>query len=550
MAPPITFITRAHQEMRTLLFFPPRLPRPGQQRTPRVGLRTKRGGSFFSVTRPLQPCYAPGVYKPLNALKVVPAPLPAPSAKAMGMATKGEEDFSLVPQGPVFLPSVVDPSRGQEKAQMGEKGLDVGLHKNTGVTIHQRGGGGFLRNGGSPFLPLEKVRGKEQMQFVGQKRGDWFCKSVFPPSLALFSPLKNSANPLSPPNPGVETARGVQEPQRGESPRSILVSPFFSTPRGTLPGGYRGLENQKGKHQALTGYSFLSHLLLSLFSQNKSVYRFLDKNFSQHPLGKAFYLETRELQHHQSTWKDAAFICFGNSSLSQKEEKGRGFLSPPRKGGETLHQQRVIDGCASTMQPGPSGHFAPLAEGHQAQPVFERKDDWFWNKMQTRPHPVFPAHLGVPGGEQAKNARSTAETLSKRDGNRRIAPVKNHLESFLFQQGKQKCKVHYLVCPSAQQNPFFLATQIVSSLEERVPFRRLKHRLMRECIKDTRIKGVRICCSGRVATRSKKAQKARSESIQWGQTSLNVFSDFVHFANKSALTPFGKIGVKVWICYK
>lgn len=63
------------------------------------------------------------------------------------------------------------------------------------------------------------------------------------------------------------------------------------------------------------------------------------------------------------------------------------------------------------------------------------------------------------------------------------------------------------------------------------------------------VKGVRIACSGRVASRSKKAQKARRESIQWGETSLNVFSESVYFAGKSAQTTFGKIGVKVWICY-
>ena len=129
-------------------------------------------------------------------------------------------------------------------------------------------------------------------------------------------------------------------------------------------------------------------------------------------------------------------------------------------------------------------------------------------------------------------------------------PWKNHLEQSILAQTHSRSKVHYLMCPSVHQNPLFLATQVVFSLEERIPFRRLKHRLMREISKDNTIKGVRITCSGRVAARSKKAQKARTESIQWGQTSLHVFSDLVHFASKSARTGFGKIGVKVWICYR
>lgn len=151
--------------------------------------------------------------------------------------------------------------------------------------------------------------------------------------------------------------------------------------------------------------------------------------------------------------------------------------------------------------------------------------------------------------EQEKFTRFASRDTAKR--NRQVAtPVKNHLERVLHIQTHCSWKVHFLICPSAHQNPLFLATQVVSSLEERLPFRRLKHRLIRKISQDSGIKGVRISCSGRVAARSKKAQKARTESIQWGQTSLHVFSDFVNFASKSALTPFGKIGVKVWICYK
>ena len=131
--------------------------------------------------------------------------------------------------------------------------------------------------------------------------------------------------------------------------------------------------------------------------------------------------------------------------------------------------------------------------------------------------------------------------------NKRSKLFKNHLENSTL----YGCKIHFLLCTALEQNPMFLATRLVFSLEKRVPFRQLKQRLMKEITisREGAIKGVRITCSGRAAARSKKAQKARKDSVQWGQTSLNVFSDFVHFASKSALTPYGKIGVKVWICY-
>ena len=63
------------------------------------------------------------------------------------------------------------------------------------------------------------------------------------------------------------------------------------------------------------------------------------------------------------------------------------------------------------------------------------------------------------------------------------------------------------------------------------------------------LKGIRISCSGRLGGRSKKAQKAKMQSYQYGQISLNAFCSKVSFARKSAYTTFGKIGVKIWICF-
>ena len=133
---------------------------------------------------------------------------------------------------------------------------------------------------------------------------------------------------------------------------------------------------------------------------------------------------------------------------------------------------------------------------------------------------------------------------------KRKMPLKNHMECSLYSGTQLKSKIHLLKCPSIHQNPSFLAGQIVFLLQERVAFRRLKHRIIEEIRKDVNIKGIRITCSGRVAARSKKAQKARTDSIQWGATSLNIFSEYLSFASCYAQTTFGKIGVKVWICYE
>ena len=99
------------------------------------------------------------------------------------------------------------------------------------------------------------------------------------------------------------------------------------------------------------------------------------------------------------------------------------------------------------------------------------------------------------------------------------------------------------------QNADLLAEEILHYLGKRIPFRRIKYQIVREMERDPAIKGVRIHCSGRLGGRSKKAQKAKTESIQWGQTSLHVFSSKLSYSSKEGVTSFGKIGVKVWICY-
>lgn len=95
----------------------------------------------------------------------------------------------------------------------------------------------------------------------------------------------------------------------------------------------------------------------------------------------------------------------------------------------------------------------------------------------------------------------------------------------------------------------FVAEDVVYFLQRRVSFRRIKNRIEKQLQNQTKIKGIRISCSGRVGGRSKKAQRSRIESFKYGQTSLHIFSSKIDFASKTAFTRFGTLGIKVWICY-
>jgi ribosomal protein S3 len=99
------------------------------------------------------------------------------------------------------------------------------------------------------------------------------------------------------------------------------------------------------------------------------------------------------------------------------------------------------------------------------------------------------------------------------------------------------------------QSAGFLADEIAYFLERRVPFRRFKNKLLKYISKYSQIRGIRITCSGRVGGKSKKAQRAKTECVKLGQTSLHVFSNQIDFATRTAQTSFGSVGVKVWISY-
>lgn len=57
-------------------------------------------------------------------------------------------------------------------------------------------------------------------------------------------------------------------------------------------------------------------------------------------------------------------------------------------------------------------------------------------------------------------------------------------------------------------------------------------------------KGIKICCSGRL----NGAEIARSEWTRVGSVPLHTLKADIDYALAEALTTYGKIGVKVWIC--
>lgn len=87
-----------------------------------------------------------------------------------------------------------------------------------------------------------------------------------------------------------------------------------------------------------------------------------------------------------------------------------------------------------------------------------------------------------------------------------------------------------------------IATQIVDQLERRMPFRRVLKQSVSRAMQAGAV-GVRIALAGRL----NGAEIARSEWLSEGNVPLHTFRADVVFAEMTAFTGYGTIGVKVWI---
>jgi hypothetical protein len=104
-----------------------------------------------------------------------------------------------------------------------------------------------------------------------------------------------------------------------------------------------------------------------------------------------------------------------------------------------------------------------------------------------------------------------------------------------------------ILCRELNQSAIFIAEQIVQILQKNQKKKKMPGRLIKKLLitDSASARGIRIMCSGRLAG----AEMARKFFLKKGQTSLNVFSQKIDFAQKIVQTKYGIVGVKVWISF-
>jgi len=92
-------------------------------------------------------------------------------------------------------------------------------------------------------------------------------------------------------------------------------------------------------------------------------------------------------------------------------------------------------------------------------------------------------------------------------------------------------------------NAYLVAENIAQQLVKRIAYRRAMKRAMQSALR-LGAKGIRVCLAGRLAGN----EIARTEWLREGSVPLHTFRSNVDYAEAEALTTYGIIGVKVWIC--
>jgi len=90
---------------------------------------------------------------------------------------------------------------------------------------------------------------------------------------------------------------------------------------------------------------------------------------------------------------------------------------------------------------------------------------------------------------------------------------------------------------------YIVGEQVAKQIEGRVNYRRAIKMSIQSTIR-AGAEGIKIRISGRL----NGAEMARSEEYKEGRTPLHTFRADIDYALVEALTVYGKIGIKVWIC--
>ena len=125
------------------------------------------------------------------------------------------------------------------------------------------------------------------------------------------------------------------------------------------------------------------------------------------------------------------------------------------------------------------------------------------------------------------------------DGSK-IEELKKNIEKL---SGGKDININIVEVANPDLDARLVALKIVKMLEERQSFRTAQKRAIQQTMR-AGAKGIKTSIGGRLGG----ADIARSEGYSEGSVSLHTLRSDIDYAWEEAMTAYGKLGVKVWIC--
>lgn len=125
-------------------------------------------------------------------------------------------------------------------------------------------------------------------------------------------------------------------------------------------------------------------------------------------------------------------------------------------------------------------------------------------------------------------------------GGQEVDRIKEELKKLT---GKSDVQINIMEIRRPELDAMIVGETIARQLEGRVSFKRAVKMSIQTAMR-MGAEGIKVKVSGRL----NGAEIARTEEMKQGRTPLHTFRMDIDYANTYAMTVYGKIGIKVWIC--
>ncbi|MDI9357347.1 MAG: 30S ribosomal protein S3 [Phycisphaerales bacterium] len=126
------------------------------------------------------------------------------------------------------------------------------------------------------------------------------------------------------------------------------------------------------------------------------------------------------------------------------------------------------------------------------------------------------------------------------NGGAEVERIKNELKKTT---GKEDVQVNIFEIRRPELDATIVAESIARQIENRINYKRAIKMAIASTLR-VGAEGIKVKVAGRLAG----AEIARTEEIKQGRVPLHTYRMDIDYANVFAMTVYGKIGIKVWIC--